>query len=250
MMIASTNAATVSIETPVNIHKNSDQIALGQYSAYWIDEKRDSVLALALKMREQGQWQPSTGSAPNFGISTSVYWYSVALENTSSLPLTKLIEITSVIPDSLSIYSQINQEPVVTVATDVGLKSNYHNRPINHPHVLHKIKIPAKSTLHLYYRHQPSAMSAWLINLHEEEHYWVRDRQQSQIFGGIYALYLLISAIALLFYMANREQNFLYFSIYNLTVFFSQFFLHGDAFSWWPHAGELLRYSYYTSGCI
>ena len=218
----------------VFVDDRSDKVPLSHALSYL--EDRGGVLEIEdvlLDYQAEEDWEPVGDTIPNFGFSSSAYWFKLSLTNTSPNAISKLIEID---------YTLLNEVDYYQFDDDL-LMANYilgHNipfsaRPINHRNLIFPTRIPAKTTHTLYFRVKSDNAVQLPVTLWEERIFWESD--QLELF--IQALYFGLMGVMMLYNLfiawGTREKLYLMYVALIGSVMMFQTIVHGFAHQYlWP----------------
>ena len=238
-------AVASNLMAAIEVDGASDQMDLGKSSYYLFDPEGELSIADLIARAEDHPWQFADNRSPNFGFNRSPIWYRVDLLNTDNHEIEKLLSLTSRAVWSVDIYAQVEDEPISVIAKDVGLKSSYFNRPIDHYFVLNRIKLPPGKVLSLYYRFQSFADSSFYLGLHEESSFLARDRRFMLMQGAVYGLILCMTLITLLIFTLSRDVSFFYYFLLSCSVIAAQTIQNGLLHMLFPSAGSVIPSIWY-----
>lgn len=156
--------------------------------------------------------------AINFLFSSSAFWLRLNIENSSDLPIDKVIELNSPLLKNVDFYWQINQKIQQTIHT--GYAQPFENRAYQSNIFAFPLRVPAQSQSILYLRiATPNAMYIE-ANLWEPLAFQKKELDsyafQAFYFGVALIIFLFSLGLAL---FTKELNNFIYLAI----IFFSAF---------------------------
>ncbi len=153
--------------------------------------------------------------APNFGHSTSAYWFSVPLQNTRASPVEQVVSLVSPLADLVSFY--VIQDGLIMDSYTTGDRVPFNIRRIPAPAPSLKLKIDPNSTVTLMIRQVSTSPISFNVNLYQpnvfnETH--LRETAATMFYFGILTLLMLFSGYA--FWMTKEAV----FASYSAFLFF------------------------------
>ncbi len=165
----------------------------------------------------------SLQKSPNFGVSSSVIWARVTLQNRTSQSL--YLEIAEATIDSIAFY-RINNHQVSSLKS--GAFTPVENRGVKTNFYLLDLALPAQETCTYYLRFQSTRPLSFPLRVAPLKVYF-EDNHPKDIMQGIYFGIMLVMAIFNFFiFFTVRSKAYLYYVIYVLS--FASFFAFNKGF--------------------
>ena len=245
LLVAFTVKASV-----VQVNADSDQVDLGITTDYLIDRQAQFSIAELVNNSVPVEWTSANNRSPSFGFNRAPIWYRFTLLNTDQQAIQKLLCLSSRAPWSVDIFAQVEGAPVAPIAQNVGMKSPYSNRTIDHYFILNRIDLPPGKPVTVYYRFQSFADSSFYLGLHEESAFLARDRRLMLLQGAVYGLVTCMTLITLLIFLLSRDVNFFYYFLLSSSVIVSQLIQNSLIHMLFPEAGRSVPIFWYANAMV
>ncbi|NRB42897.1 MAG: hypothetical protein HRU20_31245, partial [Pseudomonadales bacterium] len=204
---------------------------------FYLEDKTGKLSApqVLASIADTSRWAQSKVQVPNFGFSTSTYWFRVNLENSSTQAIDKILEV------SYPLLSQVHHYQIINNTLESGLQLGhalpFSNRPINHRNLIFPISLPANQTTTLLFRVNSDNAVHFPLQLWDERTFWQAD-QKSLVYQGLF--FGLMGAMILynlfIAWGIREKVYFLYVGLIASVMVF-QLHLQGLAYQFiWPGA--------------
>jgi PAS domain S-box-containing protein len=217
----------------VTLGADLEQHQLGDRFSYLEDRHGEWTITDIHSGDFTGHWRQSQTKIPNFGLSDSVYWFAVDLENRNMAPIERFLAIAYPMLDSVDVF--LDRGGLITERYHVGDKQPFNKRIIEHRHFLIPIHMTGHETATVYLRVQTNGSVQVPATLWSERAFWKAD-QFSLIAQGLYFGIMLAMILYNLFiYTSVRDRSYVYYVLFVCFFTLTQLMLHGFAFQlFWP----------------
>lgn len=158
-----------------------------------------------------------TNPNTNLGFTNNHFWVKFTLSNTSEFPKTVFLETARPITDIANLY-QISDSGQTLVQQNGDLVP-FSVRNLAHRKLIFPIELQANSTSQFYLHLSSDGEAINLpLTLHDDFSLIKSTYQDQLVFGFFYGLLALAALIYLFFYFGIKEQSFLLYSFYVLSV--------------------------------
>lgn len=226
-----------------------DEISLHPFASY-LHVQNDALSINRVKNLTLQSFTPFPDEVTDFGFTKDQYWIRFEIHNKSDEKQTYFLETSRPITDSVSLYIISPNGKIVTQHT--GDLIPFHERAFEHRKSIFKIQLAANSN-YLFYLKQRS--DGEVINgsvyLRTDENLHAISSLEQLIYGIFYGILVVASILYLFFYIAMRENSFLYYSLYVVFIGMLQFSLDGYFYQFFtPKAGWLSQHAVILSATI
>lgn len=195
-----------------------------------------------LEKADQGVFKPSKTNTPQVADASSSDWFRIHLKGTGHPEKRYLLEF----------FDQTIDHLVVYVPTRDGKYKEYRtgdSRPFSHRFLSHKnftFPLETPPVDGIYYFNLGSRQVADVIVVLRSENRFVRYAlTEYLIFGIFYGMILVFSFYNLIMYLAIRQEQYLYYVLYILSVGFFEMCIDGLAYQYlWPSHPAWNQYAY------
>ena len=214
----------------------TDEVALGRQVAYLEDVTGQMTVADVL--RENGRFQPLAQDTPNFGFTSSAYWFRVKVQlEVGERPSTWWLEIHNATLNQIDLYllednnNFSHQQTGSILPHDPSILS--HNFPV---FVLNLVPGAERT---FYVRVVENAAFIVPMTLFSNEAF-LHEVQNEQIFLGLnYGVLLVMLVYNLIIYFYLRQRSYLYYVIFIAAFILGQASNDGLTRQYlWPSAGQ------------
>jgi 7TMR-DISM extracellular 2/7TM diverse intracellular signalling len=177
---------------------------------------------------------------PNFGLSHSVYWFAVDLENSKAAPIERFLAVTYPMLDSVELY--LDRGGLVTEHFRFGDRQPFAKRLIEHRHFLFPVRMAGGETMTVYLRVQTSGSLQVPASLWSERAFWKADQLELLAQGLYFGIMLVMILYNLFIYTAVRDRSYVYYALFVSCFTLTQLMQHGFAYQYfcpqWPWFNE------------
>ncbi len=209
---------------------NKGSYDLAGHMAVLQDPSGKMELDGVLSADREGRFKPVTGNF-NAGYSTSVYWFRLSLIRNNSFPEEGWLRFSPSYLDEVTLYIQ-RPEATPDMASSyrvapIGALIPVTEKPLIHPELVAPVELRTDKPITIYVRVFTSSSLFFegsvhtLVNLTAyTEHYLF---MQSVYLG----IALLFAVVNILIFLANRDRQFLFFSLYVFALFLTTLTMKG-----------------------
>ncbi len=159
------------------------------------------------------QFSPSSEDVPNFGFTTTAYWYRVTLVDASSENSRSwLLEIGYPLLDFVDAYL-----PRVGGGTDVvriGRLRPYSQRPVKHRNLVLPLSLPPGSPSTVYLRVATESSHEVPLTIWALAAFAVKTSDEQLVLGTYYGILLVMILYAAFALLALRDRTYLYYTLF------------------------------------
>lgn len=212
------------------------EVLSGKFISFWEDSSGTVDFTTARKQT----YTNSKSDVIDFKVSTSAFWLKVIIvKNTSK---EALIEIENPLINSVSVFISSNQKIVFTDSSSKNVP--FYNRSIIHPN--YRFTIPSgylNDTLECFIRCESYAQLNLPINIGTYASF--EDNPGKDFFSAMYfGLMAVMFLYNLFLFLTIWDRNYLYYSLYIISVALVQVNLKGIGFMYvWPNLPTFEKYA-------
>lgn len=174
----------------------------------------------------------------NAGYSRSAFWFSFTLERGKGFPEQGWLRFSPSYLDDVTIYTPLpTKDPMQASsyrANALGLMVPAENMPLRHPEFVAPIDLDADNPVTIYVR----VVSNSTINFTGSLHTYADLMEYTALYmfrqSAYLGIALLIALMTMILFIAVRDEQFLFFSLYVLILFFSYLTIKGMHFILFP----------------
>ena len=204
---------------------------LAPYLVYWQDEDSAASFEEALRLVEQGVFQPLPHATPNLGFRDGSIWFYLGLSNPFSYKRLLLIEVDYAILDKLEVYCfGPEQGPIYYPSGD---HLQYDSRPLKVRNFVFPLALEALQNLQCLFRVDTESNVLLPIRAYDNLSYIENSHVTERLLGGLYGVALALLIYNLIQYVLTRKQVFFYFSIHVVGGLSYMTFMDGTLSSYW-----------------
>lgn len=214
--------------------KYSKRIELSRYVDYWQEPAETAGISDVTGLGGNA-WTRNGSDSISLGYGRQVYWFRVALENTTDAEASTFLEIGYPVLDQIDIY--INPGQPGTKSMRLGDKQPFYDRPVHHRNFIVPITLAADQAATVYLRVETTSSMQVPLTLWDQSAFYSVEQSRSMFEGLYYGIVLVMILYNLFVYMAVGERSFLHYVgfIAAMPLFLAS--LHGVAFQYlWPEA--------------
>lgn len=218
---------------PLALDARQQAVELSPHLAWYETTSPDlSVQAIARDLA-QGRFHPPQGRVPNFGFSSSSYWFHVALHNTGASASEWLLESGYPTLDYVDVYLLHANGRIDHMAG--GDRVPFSTREIPHPHQLFRLALAPDERVDVLLRVSSQGPIQVPLTLWQPEAFWLDsaniDAGQWMFFGTL----LTMLFYYLVIYFSVWDRGFFYYVLCVGCYFIQNFSIQGYAFQYfWP----------------
>tara|TARA_R110002072_G_scaffold101568_1_gene223661 strand:- start:23191 stop:25122 length:1932 start_codon:yes stop_codon:yes gene_type:complete len=189
-------------------------------------------------------WQEIKRNSPNFGFTSTAYWFKFNINNISDKPQSIYLELPIPFLDSIQLYQTSNK--VIIKRHDVGDQYPFEHRPIIHQNfVLPFDLIPGTNEMYMRVSSAGTVeapLTLWTPAAH------ARSSADTNLIQGIWMGILGIMVVYnFLLFLSIRDRSYLYYVFFAIGYLFFQVSLKGYGFAYlWPNQLHFNSYAIST----
>lgn len=228
---------------------------LGLATTYWQEQGGALSLPQAESLYRSGKFAPSRAAVPDFGIGAKPVWLHLAVENPTTLPLTRRLVLENSWLDAIDVY--FSRSSTIEASYHLGDSLPFSHRPITGRFfTLEHTFAPGHSDI--YFRiatPDPMVVPLYLLTQDEARQ---RESKQEYAYGLIYGFLIALMAYNAMLFFSLGSLRFLFYGLY-LAMFIGMNVTYtGHGFAWlWPDSIKwqlwshpLLIFTYALSGLL
>ena len=242
-----------SIQEPLILTDEQGEYPLGLHMEILEDPTGNLTIEQASSPEFDSQFTPSQEEAPNYGLTNSVYWVRLNLDNETNHTDEWLLEVDFANTQYIDLYTPSVDGNGFEVKQS-GVLRPVSSRDILHPQIVFDLSIPTQSRQTTYIRFQSGAAMTLGLTLWSMDSFLIHSQWQHLLFGLFFGvliglffynlflvfslwdvnyLYFVIELAAIIFFMASYDgyievyifPDLYYLTPYFLPLFFSSIFI-------------------------
>lgn len=219
--------ATVTIDS-----EHAGPINLSSATRY-LEDNSNSLNLQDILALPGSQWQVYGDNTFSMGYSTSTWWLTFNLANTSPEEVRHLLEVGYPGLDHLAVHMVWNGKIDVFVMGDA---LPFDHRPIKSHNFLAPITLPAQGQVSVYIEVRTSSALQVPLILWQPQEYYRQDRTANLLQGFYFGVMIVMTVYNLFVFLAVREKNFILYVCFafSLPMFIAG--IKGFSFEYlWPN---------------
>ncbi|UZE96883.1 EAL domain-containing protein [Alkalimarinus alittae] len=207
--------------------------ALGPYIEYIEDPQGELTIADILQQTPQ-TWSENKQGTPNFGYSSSTYWFRISLHNISqNETLSRFLVVDYPLLDRLEYFRVKNGQVIDQYLT--GDKLPFNQRLIEHRSFIFPLNFSANEQSDIYFRVNSGGAVQVPLTIWEPQHYFINDQTElvrKSVFYGVLSVMVLFN---LFIFFSLREAPYFYYVMFVFSFLVTQVAMHGVTYQYlWP----------------
>jgi signal transduction histidine kinase len=183
----------------------------------------------------QGGWQSSQNGSPNFGFTSSAYWFRVHLQNAHPRARSLYLEIIYPLLDDVRLYRYIDDR--WSEELRMGDMLPFGARPIDHRQLLAPITMQSAVAETLLLRVETTSSMQLSLTLWQPSAFHRHDLVLNLFYGGFFGLMGVMLLYNLVIYLSLRDRSYLYFICLVVCTAAAVALLGGFAYQFmWPES--------------
>lgn len=204
----------------------------------------DQVLLGPVSSKFKDSW---SSTPQNYDIS-SVYWYRIRIKHPSSTEKRWILEFFDQTIDDVTAY--LPTANGVYESKHFGALNKFGDRTYHHKNFEINLNIYPDKELTYYFRVKSHQTADIIIVLRSVGWFIQYALNEYLLFGVFYGMILVFSFYNLLMFIAVRQQQYLYYIFYNLSVAFYELCNDGVGYQYlWPNSPGWNQYAYGLALC-
>lgn len=232
-------ASAVSAPTHLYSPENKAPISIGTKMLY-LEDVSNTLDIEALLQAEQ-PWQEIHKSAPNFGFTSSPYWFQFEIDNLARTTEQVYVELPIPFLDSINLYQVINNS--IRKKIEVGDQFEFSERPINHQNFVMPLFLEPGNNQILVRIATAGTVEAPLTVWPPEQFTYAtaNDRLLQGMWIGVISIMIIYN---LFLFSLLRDKSYLYYVLFAFSYLMFQTSLKGYGFAYlWPNQVEWNSYA-------
>lgn len=199
----------------------------------YVEDPESELTIDSLLAGKNIQWMKNTQSTPNFGYSSSTYWFRFSVKNRSSVALTRLLVVDYPLLDQLEMFRVEDGKRVETYLT--GDRFPFTQRPLNHRNFVFPITINALEQSEIFLRVKTAGAVQLPAVLWEKQQFFLDDQAELVRKSIFYGVLLVMVLFNLFLFFSLREAPYFYYVMFVFSFLLTQAAMHGITFQYlWP----------------
>lgn len=234
---------------------SDNETAIGLSTQFLHEHHGRLELPAAMAAHQAGQFSPGTSPVLNFGIGAKPVWIHFAVDNPTTVAMSKRLSIETAWLDQVEVHVQYQGRPAATF--HVGDQQPFRQRPIASRYfVLEHAFGPGISDVFVRVATpDPMVVPLHLLNPETSR---LRQTRQELSYGIVYGFLFALMAYNAILYLSLRSVRYLFYAIY-LAMFVAMNIAYtGHGFAWlWPDSlawqqwsNPVLMFLYGVSGLL
>lgn len=231
-------------------HVSTDSLILGENEKYalgsYLEFHEDSTRRLTFdQIRSEGdqiRFEKNTFSVAALGYTSSAVWLKFRLYNNASENKTWLMEYGSPIIDRLEVFVP-NDSGNYSVHR-AGNAFPFIEREWSHRNPVFSLETPSQKSVTVYIRLESENALQVSLTLFSSKEFIKKTRIEYGLFGVLYGCLIVMFFYNLFIFISVRDNAYLYYVIYILSMIFAQLATNGHTFEFlWPNVTDWNKYS-------
>ena len=175
----------------------------------------------------------------NQGFTTNNYWLRFSLINKESIAKTYYLETGRPVTDEADLYQKVSATWLLKKSGD---QIQFAERDLAHRNTNFKIDLPANSETEFYLHLKSDGETLSLgLKLQSPDEFWQSNYKQQAFLGGFYGMLAISALIYLFFFTSLRENSFLFYGIYVISIALMQGALDGFIYQYVFPSGSYIN---------
>lgn len=175
--------------------------------SYSLDDVRESALS--------DRWVRSTKDVPNFGFTSSAYWFRFKLSNSSNEAFNGLLELGYPLLDYVDVYllSAPNEKKAMPDYL-LGDSKKFSQRVVPHRNFLIPLSMEPHQSSYAYIRVETGSATQLPIVIWEDQAFYQADANWLMLQGVFYGIMLIMALYNLFVFVAIRDVSYFFYVCY------------------------------------
>ncbi len=187
-------------------------------------------------------WQANRSQRLNFGITESVYWLKLELENEGIGKANWLLRIAYPLLDRIDVYDVHESKPIKHWQAGDTLPAS--GRAINHRHFIFPIELGGAEHTDIYIRVQTEGTMQIPLSLWSELWFYSHEHEAYVMHGVFFGIFLVMILYNLFLYVSVKDLSFLYYVLFASGFLLFLVALSGYGYQHlWSHSPQFQKYS-------
>tara|TARA_R110002050_G_scaffold11037_1_gene37562 strand:- start:3842 stop:6193 length:2352 start_codon:yes stop_codon:yes gene_type:complete len=192
-----------------------------------------------LKSLEEAQFVEVNATNQNQGFTANNYWLRFSLINSDSTTKTYYLETARPVTDNADLYQKVSGD---WLHKQSGDQMQFSERDLAHRNTSFKIELAAGSETEFYLHLKSDGETlAFNLEIQNPDEFWETNYTQQAFLGGFYGMLAISALIYLFFFTSLRENSFLYYGIYVISIALMQSALDGFIYQYVFPSGSYIN---------
>lgn len=224
----------------VHISANEQEVPLGIHTYHLEDKTKVLNLQQVLSTDFDDLWIKNTEENPNFGYTTSAYWFSIEIEIDNPANDKWILVLGNSVLESVDFYYINNNNQFIHIAS--GDLKYFTERPTLHRKFIFDIpidnsQIKENRNIRILLRIENKSPLQVPMTLWQQQKFHAQDQKVLLGLGIYYGTMIIILLYNLFLYISIRDKSYLYFVLFTTFSSLSQGVLDGVAYQYlWPQS--------------
>lgn len=235
ILLGSTLVTAANVGTKLKLDVQVDSYALAPYLFFIEDKNKRMTIDQIRQSTTENLWQRNSKANVNFGFTDSAYWFRLELVNTDHEAQNRVIEIDYPLLDEIDVYTVTSNAHVNHIK--MGDKLPFDKRPIRHRNFVFPVTLAPDYPLSLYFRVETGSSMQVPMTLWTKSALMGYSSSEALNLGVFFGIMLIMALYNLFVYISVRENDYLYyvFFVLSVTVFLAG--MKGISFQYlWPNS--------------
>ena len=209
------NVYAADVQFEVVLQSDTRSLSIGTSLEYFEDETGGYSLDDVREPGVSGRWLKSVKDVPNFGFSSSAYWFRFKLLNASNERFSGLLELGYPLLDFVDVYllSAANEKKAMPDYL-LGDSKAFGQRAIPHRNFLVPLVMPAHEFYYVYIRVETGSATQLPIVIWEDRAFYQADADWLMLQGVFYGIMLIMALYNLFVFVAIRDVSYFFYVCY------------------------------------
>jgi len=231
-------AASIAQAQPVVINKYSKIVNVNSGIEILEDANHTISPENAFK---SNQFKPLPAGTPNENISSSAFWFRFKIRNETNLPQL-ILKLANPAIDSIDYYEQLDADLIRSYST--GQSMPFSHREYLSSDFLFTVHLQPYTEKYIYFRVSTTGALLLPLETGTETAVFYSDKYKDIFWGMYIGLMLAMLLYNCFIYSTTKDNSYLYYIFYLITVFLTQITISGYAFQLlWPNHSLYAKYS-------
>ena len=228
-------SATRGFAAILDISAPQDQVYLGPYLEYLVDEEGRLDVKDMVRPTIKKRFERCTDIFPGFGFTSATYWFNFALKNSSDKEIERFLEIEYPLLDHLELYIPVGDGSYEVY--NEGDRQIFSHRPLKYRNFVFILKIPPATTQEYFLKVKTSSSLNLPARLYTQAGFIDKIENEETALGIYFGILFAMLSYNLILYFTIRESVYLFYCLFVIFNFLFQLDLTGISFKYlWPNS--------------
>ncbi|HET6244060.1 MAG: SpoIIE family protein phosphatase [Bacteroidetes bacterium] len=211
---------------PVDGGNFKENLSLGKNASVFEDKNRTITIDSLLLFPDNYQFKNTNSDNLNIGFTSSNYWLKINLKSSSDFPEYFFLETAKPVTNLAELYFPDKQGNYWMKVS--GDDRNFDKKDVLHRSTLFSLPLYPNNEATIYIKlFTDGEVLSLPLKLWKPEGLRLKDYHEQYIFGFFYGVLFFVVLIFMFFYFALKENSFLYYVLFVISVGLLQFSLDG-----------------------